>query len=433
MLCRRVTACAALVAAALCSAPSCNQRARGPNVLFISIDTLRADHLGMYGYERGTSPGIDAFAKTATVFESAQSSSSWTLPSIASLMTSLYSTTHGCWKIQSRLEPEYETLAESLRDAGWDTAMVVPHLFLSAQYGLQQGFTHVDDTLIRTAADSDQAISSPGITERGVRFLERKAAAKDGVPWLLWLHYFDPHDAYLPHAGFSERFGTEKDIDLYDGEIAFTDAHVGMVLARLDELGLSKDTIVVIVADHGEEFGEHGHPRHGYTLYQEAVRIPLIVRVPGIAPSRVTAVVSGVDVMPSLLEACGVDAPAQIEGRSLLALARGATDAPHEALSEVRWHEGQDMRALRADRWKYIEERGKETRDLLFDLAADPREKDNVLGEDAARAKGLSDLIGRRLLRAMHWAERYPLPERYEPSPGDMERLKKLGYAGAGK
>jgi arylsulfatase A-like enzyme len=243
---------------ALCIALSCTPKAKRPNVLFISIDTLRADHLGTYGYARGTSPRIDAFAKTACVFESAQSSASWTLPSIASLMTSLYSTTHGCWKIESRLEPEYTTFAEVLRDSGYDTAMAVPHLFLSAQYGLQQGFTHVDDTLIRTGADSDQAISSPGITERGLAFIEEKAKVNDGVPWFLWLHYFDPHDAYLPHAGFSERFGTEKEIDLYDGEIAFTDDHVGRVIERIDALNLAPDTIVVIVADHGEEFGEHG-------------------------------------------------------------------------------------------------------------------------------------------------------------------------------
>src|SRR5438552_2833761 len=233
----------ALASCALGLALGCKPEAKRPNVLFISIDTLRADHLGTYGYPRGTSPEIDAFATTACVFDAAQSAASWTLPSLASLMTSLYSTTHGCWKLQSRLEPEFTTLAEVLRDAGYDTAMVVPHLFLSAQYGLQQGFTHVDATLIRTAADSDPAISSP--------------------------------------------------------------------------------------------------------------RIPLVLRAPGIAPRRVPDVVSGVDVMPTLLDLCRVPAPsgscAEIEGKSFVDLLRGEMEAPREALSEVRWHEedGQDMRALR--------------------------------------------------------------------------------------
>jgi choline-sulfatase len=409
----------------------CRPEAKRPNILFVSIDTLRADHLGIYGYGRGTSPSIDAFAKTAVVFDAAQSASSWTLPSLASLMTSLYSTTHGCWKIQSRLEPEFTTLAETLRDGGYDTAMAVPHLFLSAQYGLQQGFTHVDDTMIRTGADSDQAISSPGITQKGLAFLEEKAKVKDDVPWFLWLHYFDPHDAYLKHEGFSERFGTEKPMDLYDGEIAFTDAHIGRLLARLGELGLADDTIVVIVADHGEEFGEHGSTRHGYTLYQEAVRIPLLVRVPGVAPRRVHDVVASVDVMPTLLELCTLAPPKEIEGHSLLGMMRGSAEAPHEALSEVRWHAGQDMRALRTDKWKYIESRLPEKSvDLLFDIDADPREQHDLLAEDAARTQGLRDLTGRRLVRAMHWAQHYPLPERYEPSPGDMDRLKSLGYAG---
>ncbi len=419
--------------------PACDETAARPNVLLITIDTLRADHLGCYGYGRPTSPEIDRLAAQGVVFEAAQSSSSWTLPSLASIHTALLSTTHGCWKIESRLEPEYTTLAETLRDAGWDTAMVACHIFLSAQYGLQQGFTHVDDALVRPPADAAQAISSPGVSQRGIRFLGQQAAAGADAPWFLWLHYFDPHDEYLPHAGFSERFGTEREIDLYDGEIAFTDHHVGRVLRRLEELGLAENTVIVLTSDHGEEFGEHGHMRHGYTLYEPAVRIPLIVRAPGLAARRVPDVVSNVDILPTVLGLCGVRyerAPGAkcahpLQGRTLDPLLRGAPDAAREAVSEVRWHDGQDMRALRAGDWKYLEHRVRGVdQDLLFDLAADPGEAHDALAREAAHTARLREALLHQVGRALQWSGCYPLHEPYSPSPGDLERLKALGYTG---
>lgn len=435
--------CALVLGLALATACAPDAPKR-PNVLLITIDTLRADHLGAYGYARPTSPKIDAFAARSTVFENAHSSASWTLPSLSSIHTSLLSTTHGCWKISSRLEPEFTTAAEILRDVGYDTAMVACHIFLSAQYGLQQGFTHVDDELVRPPSDAAEAISSPGVTERGVRFLERKAAAKDESPWFLWLHYFDPHDTYLPHEGFSETFGIVEEIDLYDGEIAFTDHYVGLVLQRLAELGLEDETIVVITSDHGEEFGEHGFKRHGYTLYQEAVRIPLVVRVPGAASGRVPEVVGNVDVLPTLLEACGIELKSvqgatcahELEGRSLLGAIRGTRALePREVVAEVRWHDGQDLRMVRDGAWKLIEDQSKDqTRDqsALYDLGADPAEATDLRESAAARAKALQDLVLHRLGRGLGWAGCYPLVEPYVPTAGDMLRLEGLGYAGSG-
>lgn len=423
---------------------ACARAPKRPNVLLITIDTLRADHLGAYGYARPTSPKIDAFAARSTVFENAHSSASWTLPSLSSIHTSLLSTTHGCWKISSRLEPEFTTAAEILRDVGYDTAMVACHIFLSAQYGLQQGFTHVDDELVRPPSDAAEAISSPGVTERGVRFLERKAAAGEDAPWFLWLHYFDPHDTYLPHEGFSETFGIVEEIDLYDGEIAFTDHYVGLVLQRLAELGLEDETIVVITSDHGEEFGEHGFKRHGYSLYQEAVRIPLVVRVPGAASGRVPEVVGNVDVLPTLLEACGIELKSvqgatcahELEGRSLLGAIRGTRALePREVVAEVRWHDGQDLRMVRDGAWKLIEDQSKDqTRDqsALYDLGADPAEATDLRESAAARAKELQDLVLHRLGRGLGWAGCYPLVEPYVPTAGDMIRLEGLGYAGSG-
>ncbi|MCY2960916.1 MAG: sulfatase [Planctomycetota bacterium] len=420
----------------------CGPTPKRPNVLLITIDTLRADHLGTYGYPRPTSPQIDAFAARSAVFENAHSSASWTLPSLASIHTSLLSTTHGCWKISSRLEPEFTTAAEVLRDAGYDTAMVACHIFLSAQYGLQQGFTHVDDELVRPPSDAAEAISSPGVTQRGVRFLERKAAAGEDVPWFLWLHYFDPHDSYLPHEGYSEKFGTKEEIDLYDGEIAFTDHYVGLVLKRLAELGLEDDTIVVITADHGEEFGEHGFKRHGYSLYQEAVRIPLVVRVPGAAARRIPEVVGNVDVLPTLLAACqipmksvqGANCAHELEGRSLLDAIRGtAALSEGQVVAEVRWHDGQDLRMVREGPWKLIEDQSRKQQrdqDALYDLAADPHEATDLRARENARAALMAEMVLHRLGRAIQWAGCYPLVEPYTPTAGDMQRLQDLGYAG---
>jgi arylsulfatase A-like enzyme len=414
-----------LACLAACSA----EAPRRPNILVVSIDTLRADHLGCYGYERPTSPAIDAIASQAVVFEDAHSSASWTLPSFASLFTSLYSTTHGCWKVDSRLESEHDTLAEHLRDAGWDTCLVVPHMFLSGQYGLQQGFTHIDDSLVRTAIESNKVVSSPAMTEKAIAWLERKRGSPDDSPFFLWVHYFDPHDLYLPHEGISEQFGTTEEIDLYDGEIRFVDMHVGRLLARAKEL-FGDEVVVAIVADHGEEFGEHGHKRHGYSLYQEAVHIPFILRAPGFGPARVPDLVSNIDFMPTILELAGVAPRGRMEGRSLVPLLRGESLPARGALSEVRWHDDQDMRCWREEDWKLHEDRshGKE-RDELYDLSADPRERTNLLERRDEVLQRLRTGLGHALGVALQLAKLYPQPRRYQPSPGDAARLGALGYA----
>jgi hypothetical protein len=172
------------------------------NLLFISIDALRADRLGAWGYGRATSPHIDGLAREAVVFENAQAQSSWTLPTLASVMTSLYSSTHRCWSLFDRLGEAYETLAERLHAEGWKTAAVASHLYLSRRYGLHQGFESYDESLVEeTLAKSHEAITSPQVTEKGLRWLaERRDEAE---PWFLWLHYFDPHALYLAHEDVS--------------------------------------------------------------------------------------------------------------------------------------------------------------------------------------------------------------------------------------
>jgi choline-sulfatase len=409
---------------------ACGREAPRPNLLFISIDTLRADHLGTYGWKRPTSPNLDAFAAKSVVFENAQSASSWTLPSLASIMTSLQESTHRCEKDAARLDPSYTTMAEILRDAGYDTAFVASHLFLNAGHGLQQGFTRVDTRILQ----DELAITSPAITDWGLQWLEDKAAVHDGVPWFLWLHYFDPHAPYLLHEGVSEKFGTEQEIDKYDGEIAFTDQHLGRLLAAFERSGLAANTIVVIVADHGEEFGEHGRQGHGYDLHEEVVHVPLVLRVPGIAPRRVSGAVPTVDLMPTLLELCGAHAVHEIDGRSLTPLLQGEPGPAREAFSEVRWKFGDDLASLRRDPWKFIEgRRGEEAVEMLFDHSVDPTETKNVLAEHPDVAAEMRLALRARLERARAMGSGYERQAISDLTPAEQERLKGLGYTGDAK
>jgi arylsulfatase A-like enzyme len=324
-------------------------------------------------------------------------------------------------------------MAEILRDSGYDTAFVASHLFLNAGHGLQQGFTRVDTRILQ----DEMAITSPAITDWGVQWLEDKAAVHDHVPWFLWLHYFDPHAPYLLHEGISEKFGTEKDVDKYDGEIAFTDQHLGRLLDAFERLGFAKNTVVVIVADHGEGFGEHGPPGHGYNLNEEVVHVPLVLRAPGVAPLRVPGVVPTVDLMPTLLELCGAHSSQEIEGRSLGPILRGEEDpsAPkREAFSEVRWKFGDDLACLRRGPWKYVAGmRGEETVELLYDHAADPGETQNVLSQHAEVAAELRIGLQARLDRARALGAGYERQAISDLTPAEKERLRGLGYTGDSK
>ncbi|MHC4894826.1 MAG: sulfatase, partial [Planctomycetota bacterium] len=273
----------------------------GPNVLLLTVDTLRADMTEPYGDAAPISPALQELAAGAVVFEEAWSGSSWTLPSLASLHTGLHSSVHGAWQFSDVLGWDFDTLAERLTAAGWDTAAVVNHVFLGRKHGLNQGFVHYDDELVEDFGKSHEAITSDTVSDRGIAWLEAKASADDGRPWFLWLHYFDPHEVYQRHDRYAPTFGDETDLERYRGEIAWTDEHLGRVLASLETLGLAEDTVVVLTADHGEEWEEHGGLGHGHTLYGELVRVPLVIRAPGVEPARIAERVSTLDVAPTVL------------------------------------------------------------------------------------------------------------------------------------
>ncbi|QDU69260.1 sulfatase [Engelhardtia mirabilis] len=400
----------------------------GPNVLLITVDTLRADYLEPYGSAPPSSPALAEFAAGATVFDEAWSTCSWTLPSLASLHTGLHSSAHGCWQFDSRLDWRADTLAERFAAGGWDTAGIVNHVFLGRKHGLNQGFVNYDDELVKDFGPSHQAVTSETVSDRGVEFIEAKATADDGRPWFLWLHYFDPHAAFKFHPAQSPAFGTEEDQDLYRGEIAFTDFHIGRVLDALAEQGLDSDTVVVVIADHGEEWNEHGRRGHGHNLHRETLRVPLIVRVPGAEPRRVATRVSNVDVAPTLLELAGLEDLPGGSGRSLVPLLEGEALEDVPALAELGRRGPERQTSLGSGQWKLILHEP-EGRAELYDVQADPDESRDLAAE---RPRIVEQLTAE--LRARREAAIVSAPLDLEASEsvqlGGAERagLEALGY-----
>ena len=414
-----------LFVAAGCSNEPRDGIANAPrNLLIVSVDTLRADALGLYGYGRPTSPHIDEAASSAFVFERAYSTSSWTLPAMASLMTSEDPRTHGCVAKKRKLPQHFETVAEVLAAADFATGAVTSHLFISKDYGFDQGFELFDEELMHESMDAPhRAISSPGITERGVRWLRARAAEPDASRWFLWLHYFDPHRNYLPHPGISKSFGRDEMRSLYDGEIAFTDVHIGHLFQELASLGLEDDTLVVFVADHGEEFQEHGDWGHGKALYEEVVRIPLWMRVPGHQGERIESPVSIVDIMPTVLELLDVRAPA-VAGTSL---APTMTGTAHVERGPVLLKlEDSGLEGIVSGNWKLVRDVNTGVAEL-FDSSVDRYDQNDLAAAQPARVTTLLQALERETIQA---ESRSRGLGNHEATDEQLKALEDLGYVG---
>lgn len=408
--------------------------AGAPNVLLISIDTLRADRLGFYGCPKPTSPNLDTFASGAVVFEHAEGSAPWTLAALASVMTSEVVSTHQCWDYNSVLDDSFRTLPEHLLAAGYDTACVVSHLFTTSRHGLQQGFVHTDDSYAYPEIDPYLNITSQVISDKAIRFLDQKKDSPDTAPWLLWLHYFDPHREYMEHPGLSEEFVTPGERpqhvilrDIYEGEVRYTDLHVGRVLDRLRELGMDGSTIVVLLADHGEEFNDHGGLGHGNTLYEEMVHVPLVVRAPGIAAHRVKELVRQVDVLPTVLDLVGLPVPPGIVGRSLVPALRGQPLPEVGGLAEFR-KETHAKDSWRTERYRLIRETPSGDVEL-FDVREDPLEQRNIAPEHPDIVEELSRQLERAKNAGVERAKLFDFSA-LGNTPGTAKKLNDLGYGG---
>jgi choline-sulfatase len=410
------------------------------NLLLIAVDTLRADHLGTYGFQRTTSYNIDRFFDQSLVFTEANATAPWTLPSFASMMTSQHSSTHGCWRFSDSLDDSFPTLAEQLEAAGYHTGAVVGHIFLGEKFGLAQGFQHYDQDLVtETLGQSHQAITSHTITDKAIAFLDQHAAERPRQPWFLWAHYFDPHIQYQHHEGITEIFGDHRRAR-YNGEIAYADHHIGRLLTYISQSGLGENTVVVFVSDHGEEFLDHDDRLHGKTLFREVIRVPLAIKVPGVEPRRVDQPMSVVDLMPTLLDVLSVSPPTTpMAGRSLRPLFRGVGVKRADVLMESGLSRKKDRvleGVIRGD-WKLIIEKprpgseaeasaGESVR--LYRWTTDPREKHDVADEHPEVVAALRGRITNGVTKAIERRVHFSLGDTVRHSKEEIEQLRALGY-----
>jgi arylsulfatase A-like enzyme len=442
----------------------------GKSLLIVSIDTLRADRLGTYGYTRNTSPRIDALASEAVVFEEAYSSSPKTASSHMTLFTSLMPTVHGVQNIAPEkgglmtvLAPNRRTLAEVLEKNGYWTAAVVNGGNLQPQMGFQRGFGNAWTTLVD---DVER------IVDGALKVVD--LAPKDR-PAFLFVHTYQVHGPYVPPQKYIDRFCPElrgtvgervqaligrsfKDLwrnerqdywegweqfgpedtaclsDLYDGEIAYTDRELGRLFKGLAKRGFLDDAIVVVLSDHGEEFAEHGRYDHNQ-LFREDLHVPLIVRLPDGrgAGSRVRGMAGLIDVMPTVLDLLGIAGPREMTGRSLAsAIESGATDGRPIAAERVRWA-GDYQASLRSSDWNLIFHAARGELDA-YDIARDPGEQD-VLGDDAPFFDAAKTELHRRLTEAFELREALDAKGKgghHKADAETLEQLEGLGYTGEG-
>ena len=407
----------------------CGDRQPRPrNLLLVTLDTLRADRLGSYGYEAAQTPNLDRLAERGLRFSRAATVMPLTLPAHASLMTGTHPGFHGVRDNGGfYLEEESETLAEVLSAHGFRTGGFVGAFVLDSRWGIGQGFERFFDDFDLTEFDDApgmDAIQRPGsvVVDQALAWLEAAAAE----PFFAWVHLYDAHTPYQAPEPFRSRFPATRD-GAYDAEIAFADAQVGRLLDALDKQGRLEDTLVAVLADHGEMLGEHDEVTHGFFLYEAAVRIPLLIAGPGIPAAEIDRQVRIVDLLPTLLARFDLAPPPDAQGVDLLPLARGE-GLRLPALSESwfpRYHYGwSELTALQDGRYKYI----RAPRPELYDLVADPGERDNLVEREPERAASLAAALDR--LEGELSTERA-----HEPQPIDDEtasRLQALGYLGGG-
>ncbi|RMH23293.1 MAG: tetratricopeptide repeat protein [Acidobacteria bacterium] len=399
------------------------------NLLLVTLDTLRADHLGSYGYAAARTPHLDALAGRGLRFAQAATVTPLTLPAHSSLMTGTFPAYHGVRDNGGfYLDDEAETLAEVLAAAGWRTGGFVGAFVLDSRWGIAQGFEHYFDDFDLTRFDDApgmDAIQRPGseVVDRALAWL----AADRERPFFAWVHLYDPHTPYAAPEPFRSRFPATL-TGAYDAEIAATDAQVGRLIQALDDDGRLADTLVVVLADHGEMLGQHGEATHGFFIYDPAVRIPLIVAGPGIAPAVIEDQVRIVDVMPTVLARLGVEPPAAVQGVDLMPLTRGRSlrlAAQSESYFPLYHYGWSELASIQDGRYKYV----RAPRPELYDLQQDPGEQHDLAAQQPERAARMAAALERLLASVAS-----PRGER-RPQAADAEtaaRLRALGYLGGG-
>lgn len=395
-----------------------------PNVVFITIDTLRPDHLGCYGYKQIHTPNIDALAAESFQFGRAYTPVPVTLPAHTAIFTGTYPTLSGMHDFSgNKLSPKQPTLASVLKQQGYETGAVVGSAVLDSRFGLNQGFDFYYDhfDFNRLQESNLEEMERPGnlVADAALDWLAKNSQGK----FFLWMHLYDPHYPYRPPAPYSEQY---KD-RLYDGEIAFADAQVGRLISFLKAKNLYRNTLIVLTGDHGESLGEHGEKTHGFFIYNATLHVPVLIHLPGSTTHKtVTELVSLTDLMPTVLQELKVDVPAQVQGHSLLPVLTEKSDS-HSLYAETflpllhfNWSE---LRSVETDKYQFIQAPKPE----LYDLTADPGETHNLYEEKKAVA---GELQARLNTLVRQYSADQELAEKTGLDPALMERLKSLGYAG---
>jgi len=441
-------------AAVLLLATACGDDER-PNVLLYVADTVRADELACYGNDAIQTPNFDRLADEGILFENAYAQSSWTRTSMASLLTATYPEVHG---VEARMDPLSEQLRflpEILSEAGYSTAAITSNPNIGSAFGFDRGFDDFFELYERRNPGrvriGEFVTTADEISEVAIEWIDRASE-----PFFLLILSVDPHSPYEPPDGF-DNFGgdyegpatgasafinrsdltraeQERIRSLYRGEITFNDHAFGMLVDDLKARGLYDRTAVIFASDHGEEFWEHGGRGHGKTLFEEVLRVPLILRLPGGFPAgkRVAAPVELVDVLPTILELCALPMPPQLQGTSLL-----ASPDPDRPIRSRLVLDGAELEAVRLGDRKLIQSPGGTT--LFFDLEKDPREQDALPAELGSHQRALQQSIDQShrasgALRATLGGLEKPAPVQPAELSAEVTRqLERLGYLEAKK
>jgi arylsulfatase A-like enzyme/Flp pilus assembly protein TadD len=399
-------------------------RKPAPNVILITIDTVRADHIGCYGATEVRTPTLDALAHDGIVFERAISQVPLTWPSHAAILTGTYPFQNGVQDFTGQpLAPQFRSVAQAFKQQGYATGAVVSAFVLDRSWGLARGFDFYDD-----------AFSAETFKQKDIGLVDRRAdeSVSHAIEWLskrarrrffFWLHLYDPHSPYDP----PEPFRTKYQGRLYDGEIAYADHELGRLISWLKRNQLYDGSLIVFLSDHGESLGEHGEKEHGFFVYNSTVRIPLIVKPPvgsGFRPARMPRPVETIAVAPTLLQSAGIkDAiEKQFQSHGLLGSEAGNDDAAYSEtfypFSSFGWS---PLHALETGRYHYIDAPEPE----LYDVASDPEEKHNLASQQTATVAVLKDK-----LQARQRNNPFGLAKSANSglSPDALEKLRALGY-----
>jgi arylsulfatase A-like enzyme len=368
------------------------------DVLLITIDTLRADHVGAYGYRRATTPRLDRLAAGGAVFENAWAHAPSTRYSIPAILTGRYPLAVEYVDIPREwpgISKSHTTIAEVMKERGLATSAILNYWYFDKKRSFDQGFDHYDNTnkrLHRSIPGEGPArtsgTSSREQTDAAIAEVDRLAS---GGRFFLWVHYYDPHMDYERHPG-TKTFGSSR-MDLYDHEIRFTDDQIARLLDHLDQIGIAERTAVVVTGDHGEGFGEHGVDFHGYHLYAPQTRVPLIIRVPGLAPRRIALPAGHIDILPTLANLVGARPVAGSMGRSLLDVLAGAPGPPdRQVFQQLSYENHHEMRAAASRRCHVIYNVSPDSSWEVYAIDKDPGETHDMSGAPGACAGSVDAL-----------------------------------------